>query len=544
MKLALYLFLVACIAAVAIDSNNQSPGYFKLGVQRSTGSSLEDRSEEDLPSFVKRDDANGGGMMILTNQLTYYDTVLYFGSNEQKVSVLVDTGSSDLWIPESGVDCTFRGRVNLGNSVLELGGVARSRVVDLEALFEQIEKNDNQPKGTEIKDLEKRATSFIMGPSASVVASASSGNNECTGYGSFDLSLSSSFLRNMSAPPFYILYADGTNSTGIWGTDSVKFSGITIDNLSFAIANETSSQIGILGVGLSGLEITNVGRTSPSYTYENFPMRLKSEGIINTNAFSLYLDRRSARNGTILFGAVDHAKYSGDLLLLPLLNSAMTVSRSPLRLQVVMSGILIQGNLQNVTVSNTPLSALLDSGTTYTYLPQAMLTSFANVLGAQANERYGLFQLSCNYMSSNYIVTFMFSGVSIEVPLNDLIVSSRNACFLTLFPSTQTGSNAPSVVLGDNFLRSAYIVYDLDNYQVAMAQAVYTDDQQIEIISSTIPLATTAPGYSSTSTANTFTDMGSGFTLGLPRRGAANPLNSVPSSMWRGLTFIMSLLFL
>lgn len=53
--------------------------------------------------------------------------------------------------------------------------------------------------------------------------------------------------------------------------------------------------------------------------YENLPLRLKSQGAINKAMYSIYLNEPKKKNGTVLFGAVDHAKYTVDLITAPAL---------------------------------------------------------------------------------------------------------------------------------------------------------------------------------------------------------------------------------
>jgi hypothetical protein len=50
-------------------------------------------------------------------------------------------------------------------------------------------------------------------------------------------------------------------------------------------------------------------------------------------------------------------------------------------------------------------------------------------------------------------------------------------------------------LLGDTFIRSTYILYDVDNLQVAMAQAKYDVDEEIVVA---IPVGTGLPGAIST----------------------------------------------
>lgn len=82
------------------------------------------------------------------------------------------------------------------------------------------------------------------------------GSNTCTSYGTFNTENSDSFVQN-DTDTFVIGYADGTFASGIWGHDTVRIGNLSVEDLSFAVANESSSDIGVLGIGLPGLEVTN-----------------------------------------------------------------------------------------------------------------------------------------------------------------------------------------------------------------------------------------------------------------------------------------------
>jgi Eukaryotic aspartyl protease len=53
-------------------------------------------------------------------------------------------------------------------------------------------------------------------------------------------------------------------------------------------------------------------------------------------------------------------------------------------------------------------------------------------------------------------------------------------------------------ILGDSFLKSAYFVFDLENYKISLGQAAYTDESDVQVIGSTVPGAQPASLYVST----------------------------------------------
>lgn len=169
---------------------------------------------------------------------------------------------------------------------------------------------------------------------------------------------------------------------------------------------------------------------------------------------------------------------------------------------------------QNYTTSAQ--AVVLDSGTTLTYLPEAMATAIMSTFGGTYDASNGYASMSCS-TASELSLSFEFGGPggpTINVPLSELLLADGST--MTFGPGGGAdggpgggGSEASSCafgvskssgtyLLGDTFLRSAYVVYDLDAKQVAMAQANYNSTStSITAITS----GSTVPLVSSTATA-------------------------------------------
>ena len=326
--------------------------------------------------------------VTLHNEQVTYAADITVGSNNQKLNVIVDTGSSDLWVPDVNVDC-------------------------------QVTYSD-------------QTADF------------------CKQKGTYDPS-GSSASQDLNTP-FKIGYGDGSSSQGTLYKDTVGFGGVSIKNQVLADVDSTSVDQGILGIGFTGDE------SSP--TYDNVPVTLKKQGIINKNAYSLYLNSASASSGTIIFGGVDNAKYTGSLTALPI-----TLSNE---LRVQLSTINIAGT--TVSASTTPV---LDSGTTLTYFSQTIADKLAAAVGAKWNSYYQLYTSSCN-LAGNIVFNFA-KGVTISVPLSEFVLQDGNSCYFGV-------SRDLATILGDNFLRRAYAVYDLDGNTILLAQVKYTTSSSISTL--------------------------------------------------------------
>ncbi|CAI4047501.1 hypothetical protein SUVZ_12G1730 [Saccharomyces uvarum] len=490
------LFASQTLAKIIPTANNRLDGdaedtnskFVKLPFDKFYGDSLDTADKDKKPEVRLFKRANGYEEIIITNQQSFYSVYLEVGTPAQNITVLVDTGSSDLWIMGSSNPYCSSGSSSKN--------VVRKR--DTSSSSGDV-VNDINPFGwlTETGSVTGATATASGGSSGTATQSipASEATVDCKEYGTFTSSDSSTFKSNNTA--FEISYGDGTFASGTFGTDVLNLSDLNVTGLSFAVANQTNSSMGVLGIGLPSLEVTYSGSSAStggkSYRYDNFPIVLKNSGAIKSNSYSLYLNDSDATHGTILFGAVDHNKYSGTLYTVPLVNTLRGFT-SPIQFDVTLNGLgIVDSNGDKKTLTTTKVPALLDSGTTLTYLPVEMVELIAEDIGAQYSSRLGYYVMTCPSSDNSTQIVFDFGGFHINASLSSFVLStSSSTCLLGIIPtSDSTGS-----ILGDSFLTNAYVVYDLDNLEISMAQAKYNvTSEDIEIISTSVPNAVKAPGY-------------------------------------------------
>ncbi|KAK6202272.1 aspartic peptidase domain-containing protein [Scheffersomyces amazonensis] len=405
--LTLTLALMVQGLAIPIGDANEGgvvkrgDGYLKIDFTIARGS---DRNSLNItsnngPGFLVRKGnvKRGEEQVTLINENTYYATDLTIGSNNQAVTTLLDTGSSDLWVVAKGATCE--------------------------------------------DPAEGQSSTY------------------CYASGVFDASTSSTY-KNLGTS-FSIEYEDNTSSTGTWGTETVGITsaGVSVTGLQFGYVTKTSSSFGVLGIAKEGQE--------SSYTeYPNLPQQLKSQGYISKAAYSLYLSSPNASSGTLLFGGIDEDKYTGTLTTLP-----------------IVSNPYLAINLDTITVGSTSISAsaqpVLDSGTTYTYLSSSTVKKIGQALGGTANSGVG-YIIDCDQPTDKYITYKFDQGATIQVPYSELPIplyledgSLADECGLGILSTSSTP------ILGDNFLRSAYVAYDLDDNTISIAQVQYTTSENI-----------------------------------------------------------------
>jgi len=312
-----------------------------------------------------------------------------------------------------------------------------------------------------------------------------------TAFNSGDSSTYKLFKKNA----FHITYGDGSGADGDYFTDNFALGDdVELKSLTMGIAHNANLTQGLLGIGYSLNEASNYDdprtQNDESFVYPNLIDEMVSQKLIDINAYSLYLNDLAADTGSILFGGLDTDKFKGDLVQMPIVPRQLrNGSEIYSEFGVAITSFGVGG--KDVSAS-TPPSAILDSGTSLCYLPETIATDIVTELDAYDDSlgNTGLLLANCDIINSNpsKTIDFGFGGtggsdsVTIKVPLDEMVLSPSslgfdltgyvprsitwdNVCILGIIPT----SDEP-YILGDTFLRSAYVVYDLKNNLVAIAQ--------------------------------------------------------------------------
>lgn len=306
-------------------------------------------------------------------------------------------------------------------------------------------------------------------------AQCSQKTRPCDLAGTYDANSSSTYEYVGSW--FNISYVDGSGAAGDYATDTISVGGATLAGLQFGVGYSSSSAQGILGVGYPVGEV-QVGRAGLP-AYDNLPARMASSGATASPAFSLWLDDLAAGTGQVLFGGVDAARFAGPLRTLPV----QRVGSLYAEFLVTLTGVSLGAR---PVAEGQALPVLLDSGSSLTYLPDSMAEAIYEEVSAQYDSAEGVAYVACSLASSSSdAVAFNFTSPVISVPMSELVLDvyassssssgggrrprladgRTEACLFGIAPA---GGGA--AVLGDTFLRSAYVVYDPGNDEVSLAQ--------------------------------------------------------------------------
>lgn len=228
----------------------------------------------------------------------------------------------------------------------------------------------------------------------------------------------------------------------------------------------------MIPLGILGLSPPLLGVNKYPYVLDT----MVDQGLIKSRAFSLDLRGVDNPNGAIIFGGIDTGKYIGELAKLPMLPPRRS-PRGANRYYVTMTGVgLTLPSGRAVRSRDLRVPVFLDSGSTFSYLPTPIYEAIAlSFRGAQFNPLTGHFYVPCGVTELDGSVDFYFGAKAIRVPLNDFIWQIDGFCILGVLP----GDDEP--LLGDTFLRAAYVVFDQDNRNLHIAQAANCGDHLVAI---------------------------------------------------------------
>lgn len=347
-------------------------------------------------------------------------------------------------------------------------------------------------------------SSDVWVPSVTAPICQSTKNDGCF-VGSFDATKSSTFTE-VGPGEFNISYVDGSGSTGDYIQDTFSMSGATLKSFQMGLASNTDIPYGLIGIAYSN-SVANVF-TGNGSAYPNLVDELVIQGIIPTQAYSLWLDDINATTGEILFGGIDTDKYEGDLTSLKIYPDSRSSDGEITSFIVAFTSLSATSRTgtDSFTPSGYAEAAILDSGTTLTLLPDDLAEIVFEELGASIDRTLGVV-VPCALANVQGTLNFGFGGDGgpvIKVPIAEMVLplvdsrgntpkytNGQSACSLGIEPA-----NGRPVLFGDTFLRSAYVVYDLNNNRIGIAQTNF-DSTKSNIIpfaslGAPIPSATTA----------------------------------------------------
>ncbi|KAI6782537.1 aspartic-type endopeptidase-like protein [Emericellopsis cladophorae] len=321
---------------------------------------------------------------------------------------------------------------------------------------------------------------------------------------------------------FDIQYLDRRRIQGEYFEDTVTFGDVEVTEQRMGLALQSVRPTGIMGLGFS----VNVASIRE---YPTIVDNLVDQGHIDTAAYSLYLNDIDTDAGALLFGGIDREKFIGSLATLPLQSDALGGTSQITSFNIDIQGfdVVSPDGERTVDIPNLDSLAILDSGSTISLLPDDQVQELWDEFGVLSFIDVLAPFVDCAYRGEKgqgYTFEFRFDGKTIRVPMDEMVIDAysdlqdifmddptlnqffgdwEGACMFGIGSTADFGINDDQfTLLGATFLRSAYVVYDLANQQLGLAQANLnsTDTDIVDIEEGDLPDVTGVESQSSSST--------------------------------------------
>ncbi|CAO2655487.1 Nn.00g042900.m01.CDS01 [Neocucurbitaria sp. VM-36] len=297
---------------------------------------------------------------------------------------------------------------------------------------------------------------------------------------------------------------------GWYYNDTISVSGLpSIPNTQFAVGDVppilfAQGMWGIFGISTRFKEAVYAGPTSPvrgdlNATYTPLWESLAIASSSRRRKFSIWLNAQDAEKGSVQFGDEDGTKYHGQLRQVPLnLENGDLVDwsvnlTSVTRVQMEEAG---KEKRTKLTAADYNTDYVLDTGSPNMYIPTRLYEGIVAGLNATKIINGAPYVLCSLRTPSTGFLDFGFQidaevrkrsknqPVQIRVPYNEIIypfgypvtippqrdLDGAEMCYFGAVPQ-----DGPIRLLGATFARSAYLVFDVENVEIKMAQAKWSN---------------------------------------------------------------------
>jgi len=225
---------------------------------------------------------------------------------------------------------------------------------------------------------------------------------------------------------------------------------------------EEGPEAGLLGLGFPANAAS--GKTP-------FFINLASSGVLTSEVFGVFLARSGASGSELILGGVDSAKYTGSFTYFPL-------STAPTGGTQYYWNTASGDFVYNSGSSTGSFGPVFDTGTTLIYIPTSAAKSlYSKISGAKSASNTvgeGFYTYPC---SSSPVIQLALSGSLFVINIADfnlgLLESGSSSCVAGIVGENIAGSGSLDLaILGDEFLKNWYTVFDYGNNRIGFAASV------------------------------------------------------------------------
>lgn len=247
---------------------------------------------------------------------------------------------------------------------------------------------------------------------------------------------------------------------GIWFTEELDVGDLGTVNMTMGLAYDLVDPYGVLGLQYKP--------PSDEEAVWSVMTQMIPQGALVTQAYSVAFDHAVPDGGSILFGAIDTDKYVGDLKSLDIYHTGPNDYRAVVTLASVQAKS--ESGVDDIR-SSLPVSTGIWFGRPGLLLPPEVAFDMWGVVGAEYWPVVGSAMVPCSMKDSEGSFIFKLGaddGPTVTVPMRNLVAAPSgygDSCVFLVGNET----NPLNYYFGEAFLQSAYVVFDLANEKIAIA---------------------------------------------------------------------------
>ncbi|KAL8946423.1 MAG: hypothetical protein Q9222_007184 [Ikaeria aurantiellina] len=288
----------------------------------------------------------------------------------------------------------------------------------------------------------------------------------------------SSTFKQIPGENFQITYGDGETLTGILGTEDVTLGGITVKNQEVGVVNYTAwngdhTSSGLIGLSFPGITSafngTDPELNTPSEEINYTPLftSMYQQGLVEP-FFSLAIFRDDNFGGYLALGGLPPVKHSSKFAEVAMEMTSVARPGNGPKTEFQFYTITIDGvEYGNSSDASTKLQADVDSGTSLTFLPSQIASAINQQFDPPAaySRNTGEYEVDCSAKAP--LVGITIGGCTFSINPADMILPSINGGCTSGITNTPYGFRR--AVLGDTFLRNVLAVFDVGHLVMAFA---------------------------------------------------------------------------
>lgn len=306
------------------------------------------------------------------------------------------------------------------------------------------------------------------------------------------------------------------SSLGNYVTDTFTIGDYTVQNQVMGLSHNGSLFVNVLGIGF---QLWEAGvATGKFHSYPTWLQNSVTQGHLESATAAIWLNPNegpsdgpdSFPSGSVVFGGLDMTLFEGDLVTFPLVNATTLEVMNPgFNWIVPLTALHIKDPSKKGSREISAVAAprgdpcLLDSGTAFNlYANETFQNIVAAYPQAVLNASTSLYEIPCDQrfnVSNSWSHTISDPrnprvNITIVMPAAETIWTTDrlfpggdpNTCslaagaFSTFLPTFVDDFRC---VLGDNFMKNAYFVLDVDNSEISIAKAAKDASSHQNVVS-------------------------------------------------------------